>query len=94
MTLPLKTRVLEYAILADKPFTAEQLTEVLKKEYPGERFCNLKHIDETIGSYCGVNFMEPAKLEVRGNDELYVEYKATEVGKTYLNRIPGHFDNK
>lgn len=92
MTLPLKTRILEYAILAEEPFTAEGLTEILKKEYPGERFCNEKHIDETIGSYCGVNFIEPAKLELKENNELYVEYRATETGKKYINRIPGHFD--
>lgn len=91
MTLPLKTRVLEYAIVENRPFTADELTEVLKKEYPGERFVNVKHIDDTINSYVGVGCMKPEVVEFDKNGDLYVEYMVTETGKKYLKRIPGHF---
>ena len=37
MKLPIKTRILEYAIENDKPFTAEEISGVMKKEYEGEK---------------------------------------------------------
>ncbi len=93
MTLPLKTRILEYAIMAKKPVTAEEVTEALKKEYVGERFCNLKNVENLMDSYCGVGAMKAAEISFDEKMNLQVKYQVTSTGYTYEHLIPGH-ENK
>ncbi len=90
MTLPLKTRILEYAIMEDRPLSTQEITEVLKKEFAGERFCNYKTIDTLLDAYCGVGVMKAEDIEFDENGELYVKYKVTGFGKSYERLIPGH----
>ena len=90
MTLPLKTRILEYAIMAKEPVTAEQVTDALKEEYKGERFCNLKNIENLIDSYCGVGAMKAAEVGFNEQGDLQVTYQVTSTGYSYEHLIPGH----
>lgn len=86
--LPLKTRILEYAINKDAPVTVDEITDALSKEYVGERFCNKKNIDKLIGTYCGVGVMEASKIEFDNNKQLDIEYVVTNFGKAYKRYIP------
>lgn len=90
MKLPLKVRMLEYAIEKDAPFTIEEVLHKISPEYPGERFVNYKFMEKLIRLFLGVNVFEAASMELDQKGELLVEYKITDFGKTYLKRIPGH----
>lgn len=90
MTLPLKTRILEYAIMRKEPITAGEMTEALKKEYQGERFCNLKNIENLMDSYCGVGVMKAAEIDFNEDQQLQVKYQVTSTGYSYEHLIPGH----
>ncbi|HIU26225.1 MAG TPA: hypothetical protein IAC50_07020 [Candidatus Copromorpha excrementigallinarum] len=90
MKLPLKTRILEYAIEENKPLSAEEITEALKKEYEGERFCNYKNIDTLLDAYCGVGVMKATDMYFDDKGKLVVKYQVTKFGKDYERLIPGH----
>ncbi|MGI6767119.1 MAG: hypothetical protein ACOX4R_07950 [Lentihominibacter sp.] len=87
--LPLKTRILQYAIEKKQPFKIPELVEVMSKEYTGERFCNAKHIEKLILSFCGVSVMRPCKYTYDENGRLDVSYELTEFGKDKAKYIPG-----
>lgn len=88
--LPLKTRILQYAIEKDAPFTIEELQKEMSKEYPGERFCNEKYIDRLVLSCCGVKVMEPIDINYDDNNNLQISYQITNFGKSYKKMIPGN----
>lgn len=89
MKLPLKTRILQYTIEKNQPFKIGELTEAMSKEYPGERFCNKKHIELLILSFCGVAMMKPCNYEYDENGELDVTYELTDFGREKIKYIPG-----
>lgn len=88
MTLPLKTRILEYAIIENRPLSAKEIEEALKKEYKGERFCNYKNIDTLLDAYCGVGVMKASVTEFDSKGELVVKYEVTKFGHSYKKLIP------
>lgn len=90
MKLPIKTRVLEMAILKNGPFTAEEFSELLKIEYNGEKSTTLKNIQGTLEMFSRVNFLKADKLDLDSNGELLVTYIITDTGKESLKYIPGH----
>ncbi len=90
MKLPIKTRILEYAIENDKPFTAEEISGVMKKEYEGEKTSCTANIERLLNTYCGVGVMDAVDVVFGERDELVVTYRVTEFGKKYEKYIPGH----
>ena len=82
MKLPIKTRILQYAIQRDSAFTAKDVYNDLKDEYPGERFFNQKTVDDYVDSLIGVGFFDAAKLEFDENGELVIYCVVTEEGKS------------
>jgi hypothetical protein len=90
MKLPVKTRILEYAILKDGPFTAEEVSETLSKEYNGEKSTKPDNIGKQLDTYCRVGFIKSADVDFDNNNKLSVKYIITEAGKTNLKYIPGH----
>lgn len=87
--LPIKARVLEWFAVNQKPISAEGLSEILGKEYPGEKTVTPKKLEQQILCYCRVGFLEPVGMgEVNGKEEL--EYQITDAGKEELEYIPGH----
>jgi|GEM_PF-1659053 len=90
MKLPIKTRILEWAILHDAPFTAQELSDVLKIEYNGERTTTVQNIFSQLETYCRVNFMKTEKIEVDKSNNLVVIYTMTEIGNEKIKYIPGH----
>ena len=50
MKLPIKTRILEFAIERNKPFKAEELSEVLRVEYNGEKNNFFRESARSIGN--------------------------------------------
>ena len=90
MKLPLKVRLLEYAIEKDAPFTASQALADIGPEYEGERFCNFKFMEKLMRLFLGVNVFKEGKYELDENDVLQVEYQITDFGKGYYKCIPGH----
>ena len=90
MNLPIKTRILEWAIQKAAPFTAKELSEVLQREYKGERTTTIKNIEKQLDMYCRVNFMEVQDTDVDEKEDLIVTYKITEEGKKSIKYVPGH----
>lgn len=90
MKLPIKTRILEYAIDLDKPFTAKEISDVMKKEYAGEKTSEPKNIERLLNTYCGVGVMDDVDVVFGENDQLIVTYQVTYFGKKYEKYIPGH----
>ena len=87
--MPMKTRVLEWCILNDRPVAARELFDILKDEYPGERSASVKRIEVALDTYCRLGFLKPAEISQDG-DELVVKYHVTEAGKKEIKYIPGH----
>ena len=90
MTLPLKVRILEYAIEKDAPFTISEALEDISPEYAGERFCNYNFMEKLMRLFLGVNVLKEGHYELDDNGELHVEYQITDFGKGYYSKIPGH----
>ena len=89
MKLPIKSRVLEYAILRDAPFTAEEVAQVLQQEYKGERTASAKNIEKIINTYCGVGIMKAATIEMAQGNNLKITYQVTDFGKSCEKMLPG-----
>lgn len=90
MNLPIKTRILEWAIEKDTPFTAKELSMVLQREYNGERTTTVKNIEKQLDMYCRVNFMEVRDTALDDKEELVVTYTITDEGKKSIKYVPGH----
>ena len=90
MKLPIKTRILEWAIERDDAFDARELSEILQVEYNGERTTTVEKIEQQLDMYCRVNFMEAADTRLDENNELLVTYKITDIGKKSVKYIPSH----
>ncbi len=89
MKLPIKTRILEYAVEKDAPFTGLEVSEALKKEYNGERTTSVKNIEKQLDMYNRVAFLDVKDVKL-ADGELIVTYQITEEGKKSAKYIPGH----
>lgn len=90
MKLPIKTRILEYAIEHDKLFTAKEISDVMIQEYNGEKTSRIKNVEKLLNTYCGVGVMDAVDVVFGENNELVATYKMTDFGKKYEKYIPGH----
>jgi len=82
MKLPIKTRILQYAIQRDSEFTAADAYTDLHHEYPGEKFFSPKTVEEYVESLLGVGFLSASRTEFDSNGQLLIYCKATEYGKS------------
>ena len=80
MKLPIKTRILEYAVEKDAPFTAQELSEVLKSEYNNEKTTSVKNVEKQLDMYNRVGFLSVKDIEKK-DGELVVSYQITNSGK-------------
>lgn len=87
MKLPLKTRILQYAILLSNPFTVSDVYHDLADEYGGEKLFTLKTVNDYVDSFLGIGFLKAAQLEFDYQGELLIHYQVTEYGKTRLKYI-------
>lgn len=90
MKLPVKTRILEWAILEDKEFYPQEVVEILNDEYPGERQTNVKNVENTLEMYTKVGLMDSVSIDMDDKNELKVSYRITQDGKNTIKYIPGH----
>lgn len=90
MKLPIKTRILEFAIKENKPFKAEELAEVLRVEYNGEKTTSLERVKDQLETFRRVNFLKAENIDLDENGELSLSYMITESGKQSAKYIPGH----
>ena len=81
MKLPLKTRILKYAIDCNTEFTLQNVLDDLKPEYEGERLYNPRQVEEYVDSYLGVGFFDAAKMELDSSGQLLINYIITDYGK-------------
>lgn len=81
MKLPIKTRVIQYAIEKDAPFTAKEVYRAIREEYPGEAGCSVKAIDDILLVVKGNGYLDYKKVGYDENGELSVEYEVTQYGK-------------
>ncbi len=88
MRLPIKTRVLEYAILKNNIFSSEEVAQKLQKEYRGERTTSVKNIEKIIRTYCGVGIMKAASIQMDEDGKLNITYEITDFGKACRTMVP------
>ena len=81
MQLPLKTRILQYALQQKEPFTVDTIMKGLENEYQDERIFNRKLIEEYFQSFIGIGFFSEDKLEFDENHELVSWCRATDYAK-------------
>ena len=81
MQLPLKTRILQYALLTEEDFTVDDIMKGIENEYKGERLFNKKLIEEYFQSFVGIGFFEESRLEFDNNGELITYCKTTDYAK-------------
>ena len=79
--LPLKTRILQYALQQDGSFTVNQILDGVKAEYAGEKCCNAKLVDEYFQSFIGIGFFEQTDLQFDEKGELVTYCKATDYAR-------------
>lgn len=89
MKLPIKTRILEYAIEKDAPFTGQELSKILAPEYNNEKTTSVKNIEKQLDMYNRVAFLDVKDVDEK-DGELIVTYQITNSGKKALKYIPGH----
>lgn len=82
MKLPLKTRILQYAIGLGKDFTTHNVVQALEPEYRGEALFTGKQVGDYVDSYLGVGFFTAVKEEYDSKGELIIHCKVTDYGKT------------
>ena len=80
MKLPLKTRILEYAIDLGKDFVVDDVMSALASEYKGEKIFTRKQVEEYVDSYLGIGFLKGESTEFDSKGELVVHCKVTEYG--------------
>ena len=90
MKLPIKTRILEWAIEKNAPFTTKDVASYLSKEYPGERTTTAKQIDKQLEMFSRVGMMKAVDVALDEADKLQVTYQITKTGRETEKYIPGH----
>ncbi len=89
MQLPIKTRILQYALEKGEPFTKYDIERDLKKEYPNERLFSLKTIDDYLNQLMVVGFISKEKIEFEKDGDLLITFKATAYGQTRYKYVKG-----
>lgn len=75
--LPLKTRILQYALEKDGEFTLDEVYHALEPEYRGERIFTPRHVKDYFESFIGVGFFTTAHMDFDENGELVYSCKVT-----------------
>lgn len=88
MKLPVKLRVLDYAIHREGAFSAEEAAEVIGSEYKGEKTASLKNIEKIIRTYCGIGVLKAADIDLDEEGQLKITYEVTSAGRACENMIP------
>jgi saccharopine dehydrogenase-like NADP-dependent oxidoreductase len=92
MKLPLKTRMLEYAVKSEGSFTVNDMIRDLKKEYDGEKIFRRKQVEEYFDALLGVGFFKDESLEFDDEDNLIVRCNVTDYGRLRARYIPKEHD--
>ena len=82
MTLPLKTRILQYAIQHGREFTVNDLLNELQPEYGGEALFSTDQLEAYCDSYLAVGFFAPKKIQIDESGHLQVSCAVTDYGKS------------
>lgn len=89
MQLPMKTRILQYALEKGSSFTKYDVEMDLRKEYPNERLFSLKTIDDYLEQLMGVGFIGKENIGFDDKGELLISFKATSYGQTRYKYVKG-----
>ena len=89
MQLPIKTRMLQYALELDGSFTRYDVENALREEYPDKREFNLKTIDDYLNQLMVVGFITREKVEFENDKDLLITFRATEYGQTRYKYVKG-----
>ena len=86
-TLPLRFRVLHYAS-QHNTVNYKDLLDDLKEEYGTDGQFNRGMVTRHLDSLRAVGMIEEADVKFDDNQELLVDYKITEYGKSRLSYLP------
>ena len=81
MQLPLKTRVLQYAIQHEGSFTVDDIMKGIEYENKAEIIFKKKLIEEYFQSYIGIGFFAEDELKFDEKGELITICKVTDYAK-------------
>lgn len=83
MQLPLKTRMLQYAIEKDGAiFNKDDVMKDLANEYPGERLFSEKQVAEYLDELLVVGFLKKEKTSFDENGSLLIDYSISDYGRS------------
>ena len=88
MQLPLKTRILQYAIERGTEFSLNDVMKDLKKEYEGERIFNKKQIEEYFQYFVGVEFFTANRYDFDADGEIVTYCRVTDYGRQRSKYLP------
>ena len=88
MKLPIKLRVMDYAIHKDGSFSAEEAAREIGHEYPGEKTVSVKNIEKIIRVYCGIGMLKASDIDLDAEDNLKIAYEVTSAGRACESMIP------
>jgi len=89
-TLPLRFRVLHYASQKDTVNYNDLLND-LKEEYGTDGQFNKGMVIRHLDSLRAVGMIEEGDVEFDENQELLVQYKITDYGRSRLSYLPGEW---
>lgn len=89
MQLPLKTRILQYAIQKNVTFNKKDVMKDLQKEYPGESIFNNKQVEAYLDELLVVGFLKKQNVAFDNDGSLLITYLISEYGMSRAKYISG-----
>ena len=90
MQLPLKTRILQYALKKDAAFNLEDVYRDLKDEYKGEALFSKEQLDSYLDALLVVGFLKKTNVELAEDGSLLVTYIISDYGKSREKYLKGY----
>lgn len=82
MQLPLKTRILQYAMQRNITFDKKDVMGDLRDEYKGESLFSSKQIEAYLDELLVVGFLQKEAVSYDTDGSLLITYKISEYGMT------------
>lgn len=86
--LPFKMRVYQVVAEAGRPVNADDIMEILRPEYGGERQFTRARIEHYLDAVTAVGMIKAEKTEFNDAGELTIDYVPTQLGTDRLKYIP------
>lgn len=86
--LPMKLRMFQLLGEAETAMTADDLYEILEKEYGGEPQCNKKMIATYLVAMMAPGMIRENGIDYNKDGEIVIKYIMTDLGKKRMKYLP------